>query len=220
MEMNITKKLVFQNLTRSQKILVTLYDLADGTPKQIRFEDIAVGVFKNFPADFQQKGYPEYPATGDIVHKPLYSEVKKNGYVLSGNKYFSLTLKGIEYGKKLLKFSLNNKNLTKKTSNFVKLTADQQKELERIKSSTAVNLFLSGKHEDILDIDFYSYLGVTVRTNKFDFLGRLTTVQDTIFSIKDKNDTLYSRLIDCHNFLMEKFKNNIEFVQKSKGGHR
>ncbi len=207
-------------LTRSQKILVTLYELSEGTNKQIRFEDIAVNVFLNFKADFQLKGYPEYPDTGDIVHKPLYSELKKGGYVLSGNKYFSLTPKGVEYTKRLIKPAANSIEDSKNIKTFVKLTADQQKELERIKNSTAVDLYLNGKKEEILDIDFYSYLGVTVRTNKFDFLGRLTTVEEAIKAIKEKSDELYIKLRECHKFLMERFKENIEFVQKSKGGHR
>lgn len=220
MEMNITKKLSSLTLTRPQKILVALYDLADGITKQVRFEDIAVGVYKKFPADFQLRGYPEYPDTGDIVHKPLYSELKKNGYVLSGNKYFSLTPKGIEYAKKLLKTVSYKEDILPKTENFTKFTADQQKELERIKASTAVEMFMNGKKDDILDIDFYSYLGVTVRTNKFDFLGRLTTVEDAIKATKGRSEDLYSKLRECHEFLMSKFRSNVAFVQNSKGGHR
>lgn len=218
--MNITKKLSSLTLTRPQKILVALYDLADGITKQVRFEDIAVGVYKKFPADFQLRGYPEYPDTGDIVHKPLYSELKKNGYVLSGNKYFSLTPKGIEYAKKLLKTVSYKEDILPKTENFTKFTADQQKELERIKASTAVEMFMNGKKDDILDIDFYSYLGVTVRTNKFDFLGRLTTVEDAIKATKGRSEDLYSKLRECHEFLMSKFRSNVAFVQNSKGGHR
>ena len=218
--MKINKNLSSLKLTRSQKILVTLYELSDGTNKQVRFEDIAVNVFLNFKADFQLRGYPEHPDTGDMVHKPLYSELKKNGYVLSGNKYFSLTPKGIEYAKHLLKSVPDNGVKLKSNDSFIKLTADQQKELERIKNSTAVDLYLNGKKEEILDIDFYSYLGVTVRTNKFDFLGRLTTVEDAIKATKDKSDELYMSLRECHKFLMEKFNENIIFVQKSKGGHR
>lgn len=206
-------------LTRSQKILISLYQLADGTNKQIRFEDIAVRAFKNFSADFQLKGYPQYPDTGDIIHKPLYSELKKGGYVLSGNKYFSLTPKGIVYAKKLLCVSENDIK-PGKTSSFVKLTADQEKELDRLKTSKAVELFLNGKKEEILDIDFYSYLEVTVRTNKYDFLGRLTTVEEAINATKGRSEELYKKLRECHAYLLQKFKGNIDFVQNSKGGKR
>ncbi len=205
------------NLTRSQKILIVLYNLADGTTKKIRFEDIAVSAFQTYKADFQLRGYPQYPDTGDIVHKPLYSDLKKHGYILSGNKYFSLTPKGIEYAKKVLNL---NADSSKKDDSYVKFTMDQQKEIERIKDSAAFKLFYEGKQEEILDIDFYSYLGVTVRTNKFDFLGRLAAVEDAIEATKNKSRLLYKELINCHAFLKKKFKDNLEFIKNSKGGKR
>lgn len=216
--MKINKDITSLKLTRSQKILISLYQLSNGTTKQVRFEDIAVQTYKNFTADFQLKGYPQYPDTGDIIHKPLYSELKKGGYVLSGNKYFSLTPKGITYAKKVLRISETDTSSSKKSQ--VKLTADQQKELDRLKTSSAVELFIKGKGEEILDIDFYSYLGVTVRTNKNAFLGRLSAVEDAINATKGKSDELYAKLRECHEFLLSKFKENIEFVKQSKGGNR
>jgi hypothetical protein len=215
--MKINKKLSSLKLSRAQKILLTLFKLSKGTNKQVRFEDIAVGVFKNFPADFQLRGYPQYPDTGDIVHKPLYSGLKKKGYVLSGNKYFSLTPNGIAYAKELLNGS---PEASKDDSNSTKLSASQRKEIERIQGTKAVELFFSGKKDEILDIDFYAYLAVTVRTNKYDFLGRLKTVEDAIEATKGKNKTLYEKLIECHRFLLEKFKSNVDFVKQSKGGKR
>lgn len=203
-------------ITRSQKILVSLFKVANGTNSQVRFEDIAVEAFKNFRSDFQLRGYPEYPDTGDIIHKPLYSELKKGGFINSGNKYFSLTPKGIEYARKIL----NMAERTDGSSGKAKLTASQQKELERIMQTTAFNLYTQGKKEQILDIDFYSFLGVTVRTNKFDFLGRLSTVEDAIGSAKTQSDSAYQVLAECFKYLCEKFKTNIDYVRHEKGGKR
>lgn len=209
-------------LSRAQKILVALYKLSGGTKKQVRFEDIAVKVYKLFRADFQLKGYPQYPDTGDIVHKPLYSDLKKNGFVLSGDKYFSLTSKGIEYGKKLLKYSGKDQEVMQNTTTekFVKLTTTQQKEIERIRESAAFNLFSTGKKEEIIDIDFYSYLGVTVRTGKYDFLGRLTTVENAIEATKNKSENVYKQLSELHGYLINKFRSNIDYVKNTKGGNR
>src|SRR3989344_5569932 len=201
-------------LTRSQKILIALYQLSDGTNKQIRFEDIAVTAYKIFKDDFQLRGYPQYPDSGDIIHKPLYSELKKNGYVLSGNKYFSLTPKGAAYARQLLKGGRDVSG-NKKMSGYVKLTADQQKEIDRLRASAAVDLFFQGKKDEILDIDFYSYLGVTVRTDKNSFLGRLSTVKDAIDATKGKSDELYKKLRECNYYLLDRFKDNIEFVKSS-----
>lgn len=202
--------------SRHQKILLTLYKLSGGTSKQIRFEDIAVEAFKNYPSDFQLRGYPQYPDTGDIIHKPLYSELKKAGYVLSGNKFFSLTPKGIEFCKKLLGFVSKAGKASVPIQD--KLTAVQQREIERIKDSTAFELYSQSKKEDILDIDFYSYLGVTVRTDKNDFVGRLNTVEDAIGSLRGKSNQLYLVLTNLHKYLLEKYKSNMDYILASKGG--
>lgn len=208
-------------LTRAQKILIALYKLSDHSKKQVRFEDIAVEAYKLYMADFQLKGYPQYPDTGDIVHKPLYSDLKKNGYVLSGDKYFSLTAKGIEYAKKLVRLEKGiSSEDSKVDSEFVKMTSTQQKELERIKETAAFNLYASGKKDEIIDIDFYDYLGVTVRSKKFDFLGRLAIVLDAIQATMNKSPRLYKQLSECHMYLTEKFRENIEYVKNSKGGNR
>lgn len=216
----MTKRIANINFTRAQKILIALYKLSDGSKKQVRFEDIAVKVYKLFQADFQLKGYPQYPDTGDIVHKPLYSDLKKNGYVLSGDKYFSLTSKGIEYGKKLLNFAVDNGEFIMDAQNkdFVKLTTTQEKEIQRIKESAAFELYITGKKDEIIDIDFYSYLGVTVRSRKFDFLGRMTTVEDAINATANKSPSLFKQLSECHQYLINKFKENIDYVKNSKGG--
>ncbi len=214
MSINISR---LSGVTRSQKILLSLYKSANGTSKQVRFEDIVVEAFNSFKSDFQLRGYPQYPESGDIIHKPLYSELKKLGYVTSGNKYFSLTPKGIEYAKKLLNMQSGN---VKSQGSGIKLAASQQKELERIMQTTAFQMFSEGKKDDILDIDFYSFLGVTVRTNKFDFLGRYSTVEDAITASQQRSDTVYKLLHDCFEFLKEKFRENIEYIKNEKGGKR
>jgi len=210
------------SLSRSQKIILVLYKLSGASKKQIRFEDIAVEAHRLFKSDFQLRGYPDFPDTGDIVHKPLYSELKKAGYVLSGNKYFSLTSKGVEYAEKLLGISgfdkdMDNINILHTSD---KLHMSEENEIERILKSSAFILYTSGKKDEIIDTDFYEYLGVTVRTNKFDFLGRLTTVEDAVEAVKAKDNSLYNELKGIHEFLTQKYKDNIDFVKNSKGGKR
>ncbi len=203
------------NLSRPEKILLVLFRLSKATKRKIRFEDIAVTAFKTFPQDFQLKGYPQYPDSGDIIHKPLYSELKKVGYVLSGNKYFSLTRKGLQMGKTL------NDNFIRGTSvrtDSVKFTRDQQSEIEDILSSTAYRLFAENKKEEILDIDFYNYLGVTVRTSKYDFLGRLNSVEDAIKAVGIKKPELGKSLFQLHEYILKKFKDNVNYFENKKGG--
>lgn len=204
-------------LTRADKILLTLYRLARGTKKKVRFEDIAVSAFKTFPQDFQLKGYPKYPDTGDIIHKPLYSELKKRGYVLSGNKYFSLTQKGIDRARFL---DSNTPARTRMKEDAVKFTPAQREEIENILKSSAYSLFKDGKKEEILDIDFYNYLGVTVRTDKYDFLGRLNNVEDAVSAVGMRSYKVGKELEKLHEFLMNKFKSNVDYFRQRKGGRQ
>jgi hypothetical protein len=211
-----------EKLSRSQKLILVLYKLSGASKKQVRFEDIAVEAHRLFRSDFQLRGYPDFPDTGDIVHKPLYSELKKAGYVLSGNKFFSLTAKGLEYAKKLLQVTGFDKGMKNINSLHTtdKLRMSEENEIERILKTQAFQLYTAGKNDEIIDTDFYEYLGVTVRTNKFDFLGRLTTVEDAIDAVKSKDNTIFKGLSSFHTFLTEKFKENINYVKNSKGGKR
>ena len=87
-------------LSRAEKILLFLYEHGKGAQVKVRYEDIVVGLFKKYPHDFQLKGYPEYPDSGDIIHKPLY-DFKKRGYINAASKIFSLTDRGLEYAQEL-----------------------------------------------------------------------------------------------------------------------
>lgn len=155
---------------RPEKILQAMYELSRGTAKSLQYEDIVVEAFKLFPADFSLRGYPNYPDSSDL-HKPLYGPLKRSGYVISANKTFKLTPKGVEHAKKLrLGESPSPDRLDRET----------QTEVSRLIESDAFRMIVSGRHDSVLDTDFYSYIGVTVRTPKNDFIGRLTAVRDAV----------------------------------------
>lgn len=202
-------------LTRSEKILLVMYELSGGKMIKIRYEDIVVSAYKKFTSDFQLKGYPQYPDTGDIIHKPLYSELKKKGYVLSGGKYFSLTKKGLEYG---LFLQRKKSGQIKKNDLVNKFSRSEEDELENILKSNAFKLFVENKKDDILDIDFHSYLGTTVRTRKYDFFGRLSVIEESIKASKAKNPKLYKTLEELHLFLINKFSSIVNYFKNQKGG--
>lgn len=204
----ITKKI---RLSRLEKILLTLYDLSGGTKRSVKFEDIAVALFKRFPKEFHLRDYPEYPDTGEGIHRPLY-RFREEGVVYAGNKIFGLTEKGILVARRLKKLAEG-----KKIKPETRLSRYAEEEISRIKSSDAfVNFFLTGKRDKIIDTDFYDYLGVTVRTRKSDFLGRLKTIEDTIKEIsKVKNDILYEKLAEYHKFMLNKFQDIIDYKSKN-----
>ena len=78
-------------------------------------------------------------------------------------------------------------------------------------NSAAFQFFQEGRRNSILDTDFYEYLGVTVRTSKGDFFGRLKNVERALQSHAIKRgDVLSTTLKELHNFLLSKFQDEID----------
>lgn len=197
------------NLSRAEKILLFLYEYGNGRAK-IRYEDIVVGLFKKHPHDFQLKGHPEYPDSGDLIHKPLY-DFKKKGYLNAANKVFSLTDQGVEFAKQL---SLRGEGDGKESK--VRFSRSTDAEVSRIKSLEGFLLFVEGNKTDFSDNDFYNYLGVTVRTQKNAFIGRLENINAAMVELaKHKDNALYASILSYHAFLMENNQSIIEFFTKN-----
>lgn len=196
------------DLSRGEKILLFLYDYGKGKRVKVRYEDIVVGVFKKYPGCFQLKGYPEYPDSGDLIHKPLY-DFKKKGYVDAANKIFSLTERGVEFAEQISKKKHG-------TTDNERLSRSASVEVARIKSLEGFSLFLNGEADKLSENDFYNYLSVTVRTNKNAFIGRLESMKALIKEIENqKADPLYDQIVKYHNLLTSKYQNVTEFFLKN-----
>ena len=195
------------NLSKGEKILLFMYEHGDKGKTRIRYEDIVVGIFKKYPQDFHLKGYTEYPDSGDLIHKPLY-DFRKKGYVNAVSKVFSLTDRGIEFAKQL-----TGKSVAAPTGD--RLSRSASAEVVRIKSLEGFLLFLKEGGEQQSENDFYNYLGVTVRTPKNAFLGRLQTMEAVVSELKEhSDDRLYESIRNYQEFLMEKYQKIIQFFTK------
>lgn len=188
-------------MSKPQKILAVMFDLCEGKPKALQYEDIVVSAFKHYPEDFQLRGYPQYPDSSDI-HKPLY-DMKRQGLVRSANKRFELTERGLEVANQMIHSPSNGDR--------DRLTKQEEGEINRIVNSVAFRLFQEGQKQSILDTDFYEYLGVTVRTSRANCLGRISNVEHAIAAHERKRrDKLSSALRELHDFLILEFKENVD----------
>jgi hypothetical protein len=199
------------DLQRPEKIILAMNSLSGGTSKPLRYEDIVVKAFEMFPDDFALRGYPKYPDSSDI-HKPLYGPLKRAGHVLAGNKQFRLTQKGLERARQL---TSSGRKIEKTVGE--RLSRDKEAEIQRIFQTEAFRLFFANEGDNILDTDFYAYLGVTVRTPRNDFLGRLKTVEEAVkaASISSK-DPVARKIVELHTFVVGRFSNLVEQVRKGK----
>lgn len=196
------------SLSRGEKIIYVLYQLSGKSRKSIRYEDIVVKAFEIYPDDFHLKGYPQYPESGDLVHKPLY-DFKKKGLLVAGNKMFALTEKGLVAAERI------ESAITGKTvSNTERVTRDIEKEVSRVSKTPGFALFVNGEAENIVDTDFFEYIGATVRTSRNDFIGRLNTLSDVVKATKDKKNPIYTKLTEYHEFMVNKFDDVIQYKKK------
>lgn len=196
------------SLSRGEKILITLYRLSGKSRKSIRYEDIVVSAFKTYPDDFHLKGYPEYPESGDLVHKPLY-DYKKKGLIIAGNKMFALTEKGL-----VAVEALQNAIDGHEIINTERVSRDIEKEINRVTNTPGFRLFLKGEDKSIVDTDFYDYLGVTVRTSRSDFIGRLNTMSDVIKITKSNKNDIFRKLLEYHTIMTTRFNDIIQYKKE------
>jgi len=201
-------------LSKEQKVLLALFRLWNEGRKKVRYEDVVVRVFNDYPGEFHLKGYPDFPDTGDAVHKPLY-DYRKKGMVVASNKMFSLTAQGVTEAERL---EALEKGKPKPTETRHRLERDAQIEIERIKHLEGFRLFLAGKQEDIIDSDLFEYLGVSVRSTKNDFIGRLETMKSAITALANSGlkDPILVASRQFHEFLLNRFAESI--ASKSRRG--
>lgn len=166
---------------RPQKILVAMFKLSEGTTKPLKYEDIVVRAFEMFPDEFALRGYPKYPDSSDI-HKPLYGPLKRQGLIRSANKMFSLTPRGAEVAGRLVRVA--GASLEEAIGDGSRISRDQQNEVNRMTSSDAYELFATGQSARILDTDFYTFIGCTVRTPRNEFIGRLNATNAAVKGAK------------------------------------
>lgn len=192
-------KMSDENLSKKDKVLITLLRMSRGKQSTLKYEDIIVNLFNRYPQDFHLRGYPEYP---DTSNQAFYS-LRKDGLIQVRNKFVSLTEKGIITAKQIIR---GKSKVPQKSSQ--KLSRDIMSEVDRIKNTDTFQLFVADKKEQIVDTDFFSYLGTTVRTERTDFKARINTIEGVIKTIK--SNTEHKTIVDLHNYLFERFKDIIK----------
>ncbi len=189
-----------KELSNREKLLCVIYEMLSGKKGTLKYEDISVKAFMRYPNEFQLRGYPKYPDT-EHTSKRIY-DLRKEGLIQVRNKFITLTEKGITYAKQIIKTQSKPQKL------HHKLTRDILSEIDRIKNTDAFQLFATDKRDQIVDTDFFAYLGTTVRTERTDFKARIKTIEDVIETIKSCAE--YKTIVDLNSYLFDKFKELIK----------
>lgn len=190
-------------LTKSEKIITVLYEMSLKEKGNLKFEDVIVVLFKKYKNDFHLRGYPEYP---DTSNQSFYT-LKSNGLLMMQNKFISLTGKGLEVAKALLENDyIDDPEKSKKMSR------DIVNEIHRITKTDVFYLFTSNQKEEIVDTDFYGYLGTTVKTERVSFDARLKIIKNVVSILSELGE--HKDIIKMHFYLIDEFKKLINDKQK------
>jgi hypothetical protein len=185
-----------------EKLLIVIHSMSLKQERTLKYEDVYVKAFKKYPSDFQLIGYPKYPDT-ELMSKKIY-DLRKNGLVRVNRKFITITQKGRTLAEKLI--DSENRPQGKQLSPSA-LSRDIRIEIDRIRNTDAFRLFLEDKREQIVDSDFFAYLGTTVRTDRSDFAGRIRTLEDVVKAVRNIDD--YKIVTDMHTYLFKTFEATI-----------
>lgn len=182
-----TTTMTVQLVPWQAKILAAIYHLGPG--KIHPYEDIVVSAFEHFPDEqrFQLRGHPQYPDSSDL-HKPLYKELKRAGYVTARDKRFGLTPLGTAVAQQYME-SLGGGIAP---ALVMRLDRENEKELKRLMSTEAVKRFQERGFATVIDTDFHEFFRTSVRmplrgTGTFE--GRLAQVAAVIEQARKTGNT-------------------------------
>jgi len=195
-------------MTKNELILISIYKLSKGEKLALRYEDIAVFALSTFPNKMHLPGYPQYPHA-DLVKKRIYDTLKPNGYVRTAGGKIELTDYGIKTGKELAARLESEKPREQE----YELSESELKEFNRLGNLQGFSLYLCDPAFSPIDVDFYDFYLVTVRTNLNEVKGRIRALEkllDMAISLgldratdlkeyKNRLDSLYKEMTKVEN---------------------
>lgn len=197
------------NLLKQHKILLVLSELSKNEKKNLKFEDIAVALFRRFPDDFHLKGYKQYPDSGDSIKRPLYT-FRDSGIINVRNMIFSLTDKGFDVAQKIKMMAVGKRIMQRE--NFDRYI---EKEILRVRNLCSFKLYIEKRFDEILDTDFFDYLGTSVKASRMEFKSRFNVMSDLANILKSQKERQYKILSEFHNFMFKKFHKELDYKLKN-----
>ncbi len=171
-------------------VLIAMYLASEGTATRIPYEEIVMRAWREFPAVFSLRNYPEYPDASDI-HKKIYQTLKPNGYaVVIGDKYFRLTDKGIAEARALIVGGPSSED----SADVVRLSREEETFIRHATHSRAFNTWESNRPDKLVDFDVQLFFRFSANTNPSERVRRCRFAVESIHKAQqaklEKADTL------------------------------
>jgi hypothetical protein len=202
---------------RALKIIEALFAISPEGPMLVNYEDIVVRAWQLYPDDFGLRGYSDrYPDSSDI-HVPLYKDLKSKGLVATGpvgQKKFMLTPAGWDVANSLFGDRVAPPVATGRMSRT------SEEEIRFLERSTAVELVLAGRLDEVLDTDFFAFYRSSVRAPSREFESRLAQTRRAIDEALEKDIATAPHLREVDSFLRNKFTDIIALKSSDRSASR
>jgi hypothetical protein len=188
-------------VSKSDKILYTIFRISNGKAVPVKFEDIIVETYKTFKKDFNLINYPQYPDS-DIFRREIYFGLRQKGFITINNRICLLTNLGISRGNEISLIFKNKKYKKESNSKII-----YNNEIKRIIQLPGFQLYLSKQENKLIDKDFYDLYKATVRTPSLELLGKISQLNNVISELRKKDAKLYEQINNYSEFLKIKYSN-------------
>jgi len=194
-----------EHLTKSDKIMLAIFELDKKNQKKITVEDVAVQLWKMYPTEFCLRGYPQYP--NNDIQKHI-TKLLDNNLITGGVFNYKITPKGKNFVKEILnKENVNKENVSAEQPRHIR------SEINRILNSKVYKYFIKNPQMDFLESDLFEFLGTSSRSlttkDRNVFLARYNTIIKDVIpfcnSVK-KNENYAKIVIELWRKLQLKFE--------------
>ena len=220
------------------KLLIAAIDLVREGKDRFSAEDLVVNAWKHFPDTFGLSGYVDkngrriYPDSNRVFAEIMGSKpVRKKGYLKKvGVKMYQLTESGQNQARQL-SASFDQESCAQADIAKSGLNREMVNKIKRLFSSKAVEKYLGQRIDEITFYDACSFWGITPRSSKIDFEGKIANFKNLIeTSLKDAKGKKLSfehggrsyspkelkLLLKVHDLLMMNFEKQVEVIRKRK----
>jgi hypothetical protein len=151
-------------IKQADKVLVSFYKLImQSGEKKFALEDVAVAVWKDDPDEFCMRGYKEHPDVERI--RRVISNLISRGYVNGNVGSYKITDRGMEIAKMIKEGKKGGGKI--KSVESAGTSRRLQREIDRLLSSKIILDYVAAKAKgeklDLLESDFFQFLGTTPR---------------------------------------------------------
>jgi hypothetical protein len=219
------------HLTVQDKLVLAAYQLELKGRSPFAAEDLVVAAWENYPDTFGLAGYKTaegrlmYPDSNRVFAEIMGSKpVRKRGLLVkTGRKMYQLT----EAGRHHVELLSGKSGFG--TPQKSGLSRDVRYEIERLMESKAVRKYGAGQSNYITFFDVCGFYGISPRSSAIQLQGQVANILGILEAAKsaagEETVTLehggkgydgnrIDNLVKVHEFLQNKFKNEMDIIKK------